>query len=125
MSNETCLITSSNKWVIDSSATNHMSNPNIFSSFQSHKAPSPITTANESTCNSIGFGTVKPTSAIALCSVFSLPKLAFNLIYVSKVTRGPNFHISFLPDYCLFRDHKSNQIICKGHVYHELYILDE
>lgn len=58
-SDKTCLITSSNKWVIDSSATNHMTgNPNIFSSFQPHKALYPVTVADGSTCNSVGSGTV-------------------------------------------------------------------
>lgn len=43
-----CLLTSLNKWVIDSGVTNHMTdNPNIFSSFQSHKAPSPVTVADD------------------------------------------------------------------------------
>ncbi|RVW70500.1 hypothetical protein CK203_056154 [Vitis vinifera] len=44
---KTCLISSSNKWVIDSGATNHMiGNPKTFSSFQSHLAPSPVTIAD-------------------------------------------------------------------------------
>lgn len=42
-SHKTCLITSSNKLVINLGASNHMTgNPNIFTSFQSHKAPSPV-----------------------------------------------------------------------------------
>jgi len=125
-SDKTCLITSSNKWVIDSGASNHMTgNSNIFTSFQSHKAPSPVTVADGSTCNSDGYGTVKPTSTITLSSVLSLPKLAFNLISVSKVTRDLNCYISFFPDHCLFRDLKTNQVIGKGHVSDDLYILDE
>lgn len=65
-SDKTCLITSSNKWVIDSGAKKHMTgNPNIFSSFRSHKAPSPVTVADGSTCSSVGSGTVKPTSSIS------------------------------------------------------------
>lgn len=125
-SDKICLIASSNKWVIDSGATNHMTgNPNIFSSFRPHKAPSPVTVADGSTCNSVGYGTVKPTSIITLSSVLSLPKLAFNLISVSKVTRDLNCWISFFPDYCLFRDLVTNQVIGKGHLSGDLYILDE
>jgi len=64
-SDKVCLVTASNKWVIDSGATNHMTgNPNIFSSFQPHKAPSPVTVADGSTCNSVGFGIVKPIPSI-------------------------------------------------------------
>uniref|UniRef100_A0A0V0HI32 Putative ovule protein n=1 Tax=Solanum chacoense TaxID=4108 RepID=A0A0V0HI32_SOLCH len=83
-------------------------NPNIFSSFQSHKAPSLVIVVDGSTCNSVGFGTVKPTSSITLSSVLSLPKLAFNLISVSKLTRDLNSYISFFPGHCLIRDLKMN-----------------
>ena len=100
---KTCLISSSNKWVIDSGATNHMTgNPKTFSSFRSHLASSPVTIADGSTSNVVGSGTVKPTSSITLSSVLSLPKLAFNLISVSKLTKDLNCCISFFPDHCLF-----------------------
>ena len=122
---KTCLISSSNKWVIDSGATNHMTgNPKTFSSFRSHLASSPVTIADGSTSNVVGSGTVKPTSSITLSSVLSLPKLAFNLIYVSKLTKDLNCCISFFPNHCLFQDLMTKQIIGKGHVSDGLYILD-
>lgn len=125
-SDKACLIASSNKQVIDSGATNHMTgNPNIFSSFQPHKVPYPVTVADGSTCNIIGSGTVKPTSSITLSSVLSIPKLAFNLISVSKVTRDLHCYITFFPDHCLFRNLTTNKVIGKGHVSDDLYILDE
>ncbi|KAH0679752.1 hypothetical protein KY284_020837 [Solanum tuberosum] len=58
-----------------------------------------------------GSGTVKPTSSITLSFVLGLPKLAFNLMYVSKLTRDLNCYISFSPDHCLFRDLKTNKVI--------------
>lgn len=74
-STKICIITSSNKWVIDTGVTNHMTgNPNMFSSFQSHKAPSLVTVADGSTCNSVEYGTIKPTSSVTLSSVLGLPK---------------------------------------------------
>lgn len=51
--------------------------------------------------------------------------MAFNLISVSKITRDLHYYISFFPDHCLFRDLKTNQVIGKGHVSDDLYILDE
>nr|XP_009774370.1 PREDICTED: uncharacterized protein LOC104224418 isoform X2 [Nicotiana sylvestris] len=123
---KTCLITSSNKWVIDSGATNHMTdNPNIFSSFRSHKAPSSLTVADGTTCSSVGSGTVKPTSSITLSSVLSLPNLAFNLISVSKITRDLNYCVAFFPNHCLFLHLTTKQIIGKGYLCGDLYILDE
>ena len=56
---------------------------------------------------------VKPTSSITLSSTLSLPKLAFNLISVSKVSRDLNCYISFFPDHCLFCDLKTNKVIVK------------
>ncbi|KAK3025395.1 hypothetical protein RJ639_044650 [Escallonia herrerae] len=119
-SGKKCLI-SSNKWVIDSGATDHMTgNPKIFSSFRSHTAPSPVTIADGSNYTIKGSGTVKPTSSITLSSVLSLP-LAFNLMSVSRLI---NCCISFFPDHCLFQDLMTKETIGKGHVSDGLYILD-
>lgn len=66
------MISSSNNWVIDSSATDHTTgNHNIFSTFQWHKAPSPVTVAHGSTCNIVGFGTVKATSSFT-CPLYKI-----------------------------------------------------
>ncbi|RVW51817.1 Retrovirus-related Pol polyprotein from transposon TNT 1-94 [Vitis vinifera] len=102
-SGKTCLVSSSNKWIIDSGATNHMTgNHKTFSTFRTHSAP-PVTVADGSTYEIKGSGTVKPTSSITLSSVLNLPNLAFNLIsdLMTKRTFG------------------------KGHVSDGLYILDE
>ena len=44
------------------------------------------------------------TPLITLTSVPSVPQFAFNLIYVSKLTRTLNCSISFFHDYCLIQD---------------------
>ncbi|KAK3027217.1 hypothetical protein RJ639_040806 [Escallonia herrerae] len=123
-SGKKCLI-SSNKWVIDSGAIDHMTgNPKIFSSFRSHTAPSPVTIADGSNYTIKESGTVKPTSSITLSSVLSLPSLAFNLMSVSRLTKDLNCCISFFPDHCLFQDLMTKETIGKGHVSDGLYILD-
>lgn len=69
-----CLISYSNKWVIDSGVTDHMTgNSKIFSGFQSHKALPPVTIADGSTYNIEGSRTVKPTltNYHVLCSKFT------------------------------------------------------
>ncbi|KAK3015718.1 hypothetical protein RJ639_005918 [Escallonia herrerae] len=120
-----CLISSSNKWVIDSGATYHMtSNLKIFSSFRSHTAPSPVTITDGSNYTIKGSGTVKPTSSITLPFVLSLPSLAFNLMSVSRLTKDLNCCISFFPDHCLFQDLMTKQTIGRRHVSDGLYILD-
>ncbi|KAK3008087.1 hypothetical protein RJ639_013614 [Escallonia herrerae] len=123
-SGKKCLI-SSNKWVIDSGATDHMTgNPKIFSSFRSHTAPSPVTIADGSNYTIKGSGTVKPTSSITLSFVLSLSSLAFNLMSVNRLTKDLNCCISFFPDHCLFQDLMTKETIGKGHVSDGLYILD-
>ena len=121
----TCLISSSSKWVIDSGATDHMTgNPSLFSSYQSHNSSSNVTLADGSTSCVLGSGSITPTPLISLSSVLSLPQFAFNLISVSKLTRALKCCISFFPDHCLFQDLTTRQIIGKGHESGGLYILD-
>ena len=100
------------------------SNPETFSNFQSHLTLSPVTIVDGSTSKFIGSGTLKPTSYITLSSVLGLPKLAFNLISVSKLTKDLNCCILFFSDYCIFQDLMTKKIIGKGHVSDSLYILD-
>ena len=65
-----------------------------------------------------------PTPSIPLTSVLSLPNFSFNLMSVSKLTRALKCYISFFPDFCLFQDLMTKQIICRGHESGGLYILD-
>ena len=65
-----------------------------------------------------------PTPSIPLTSVLSLPNFSFNLMYVSKLTRALNCYISLFPDFCLFQDLMTKQIIGRGRESGGLYILD-
>ena len=101
----TCLISSSSKWVIDSSATDHMTgNPSLFSTFQSHTSPSNVTLPDGSTSCVLGSGIVNPTPSLSLFSILSLLKFSFNLISMSRLTRALKYCVSFFPDHCLFQD---------------------
>ena len=91
----TCFISSSFTWVIDSRATDHMTgNSNLFTMFQSHPSTSTITLADGSTSYVLGSRAIHPTPLITLTSILSLPQFSFNLIYVSKLTRTLNCIIS-------------------------------
>ena len=68
----TCLISSSSKWVIDSGATYHMtSNSSLFTTFQPHPSTSTITLTNGSTSCVLGLGIIHPTLLITLTSIMS------------------------------------------------------
>ena len=64
------------------------------------------------------------TPSIPVTSVLSLPNFSFNLMSVSKLTRALKCYISFFPDFCLFQDLMTKQIIGRGREFGGLYILD-
>ena len=121
-----CLVSSSSfEWVINSRATDHMTgNSSLFSTFQSQSSPSTVTLADGSHSCVLGFGTIVPTPSIPLTSVLSLPNFYFNLMSVSKLTRALKCYISFFPNFCLFQDLMTKQIIGRGRKSGGLYILD-
>ena len=121
-----CLASSSSsKWVIDYGASYHMTgNYSLFSTFQSQPSPSIVTLADGSQSCVLGSGTIVPTSSNPLTSVLSLPNFSFNLMSVSKLTRALKCYISFFPDFCLFQDLMTKQIIGGGRESRGLYILD-
>ena len=122
--NTSCLFSSS-EWVIDSGATNHMTgNSSLFSTFQSQPSPSTVTLEDGSQSCVLGLDTIFPTPSIPLSSVLSLPNFSFNLVSVSKLNRALNYCVSLFPDYCLFQDLMTKQIIDKGHESEGLHILD-
>ena len=98
----TCFLSSSSTWVVDSEATNHMiSNSSVFITFQSHPSISTITLTDGSTSCVLGSKTIHPTPSITLISVPSLPQFSFNIFSVRKLTCALYCNISFFPDYCL------------------------
>ena len=122
----TCLVSSSSsKWVIDFVATDHITgNFSLFSTFQSQFSPSTITLADGSQTCVLGSSTIFLTPSIPLSSVLSLTNFSFNLISVSKLTQALKCCVSFFPDYYLFQDLLTKQIINREHESGGLYILD-
>ena len=121
-----CLVSSSSsEWVIDSEAIDHMTgNFSLFSTFQSQPSPSTITLANGSQSCVLGSSTIVPTPSIPLTSILSLPNFSFNLMSVSKLTQALKCYISFFPDFYLFQDLMTKQVIGRSHESGGLYILD-
>ena len=92
----TCFISSSSIWVIDSRVTDHMTgNSSLFTTFQSHSSTSTITLEDGSTSYVLGLATFHATPQITLTSILNLPQLSFNLISMSKLTRTLKCSISF------------------------------
>ena len=118
----TCLISSSSKWVIDSGTTDHMTgNSSLFTTFQSHPSTSTVTLADESPSCVLGSGTIHLTPLITL---LSLLEFSFNFISSSKLTRTLNCSIPFFPDYCLIQYLSTKRVIGRGSKSGGLYILE-
>ena len=92
----TCLISSSSKWVIDSKAIDHMiGNFSLFTTFQPQPSTSTVTLADRSTSCVLGSRTNHPSPLITSTYVLSLPQFSFNLISVSKCNT-PNYTLTVL-----------------------------
>ena len=99
-------------------------NSSIFSTFQSQPSTSTITLEDGSQTCVLRLGTIFPTPSLPLSSILSLPNFSFNLMSVSKLTRALKCYISFFPDFSLFQDLLTKQIIGRGREFRGLYILD-
>ena len=108
-----CLVSSlSSELVIDSGATDHMTgNSSLVSTFQSQPSTSTVTQAYGSQSCVLGLDINFLTLSFPLSFVLSLPILSFNLMFVSKLTQEIKCYISFFPDFCLFQDLITKQII--------------
>ena len=121
----TCFISSSSTWVIDSGAIGHMTgNSSLFTTVQSHPSTSIVTLVDGSTSCVLRSGTIHPTPLITLTSVMSLLQFSFNLISVIKPTRALNCSVSFFLDYCLIQDFLTKWIIGRRSESGGLYILE-
>ena len=70
----TCFISSSSTWIIDSGVIDHMTgNSSLFTTFQSHPSTSTVTLTNRSTSCVLGSRTIHLTPLITLTSIMSLP----------------------------------------------------
>ena len=93
----------------------------FFTTFHSHPSTSTVTLVDRSTSYVLGSGIIHPTPLITLTYAMSLPKFSLNLISVSKLTRTPNYSISFFLD-GLIQDLSMKRIIGQGP--RGLYILE-
>nr|GEV59605.1 cysteine-rich RLK (receptor-like protein kinase) 8 [Tanacetum cinerariifolium] len=120
-----CLFSSSTKWVIDSGASYHMtSNSHIFNKFDTHTSSSHVTIADGSISQVLGYGTINLSPLISLSLVLSLRKFSFNLLSVSRITSNLQCSVRFYPEYYVFKDLKTKEIIGRGKKCDGLYVFE-
>lgn len=102
-------------WILDSGANDHMTGElsaltsNIISVDQS------VLIADGSSSTISHKGDVQLTPHILLSSVCHIPKLAFNLLSVSRLAKSLNCAVIFLPHKCLLQDLHSRKIFGTGY----------
>lgn len=115
--------TSSNSWVIDSGASDHMTgNQEGFVSLSPLNGH--IKLADGSLSNLAGKGTFSIPSFFPLPSVLHVPKFPTNLLSVSSLTKNLNCSVTFFPTHCVFQDLRTRATIGGGHEENGLYLLN-
>jgi len=100
----------SNFWIVDPGASNHMTNStSILKNVRKYQGPSQIQIANGSNLPITKVGDITPTFK----TVFVSPKLSTSLISVGQLVDN-NCDVNFSRNGCLVQDHVSGTIIAKG-----------
>ena len=100
----------SNFWIVDSGASNHMTNSTVILKYiRTYQGPSQIQIANGSNLLITIVGDITPTFK----NVFISPKLSTSLISVGQLV-GNNCDVNFSRNGCLVQDQVSGMIIVKG-----------
>ena len=95
----------SNPWIIDSGASEHMTNcSNLFNSYFPSSGSEKVRIADGSYSSIAGKGNIKISEQITLQSVLHVPKFACNLLFVHKLSEDSNCSVLFRPSTCIFQD---------------------
>jgi len=101
-------------WIIDSGASDHMTDSyHLFSSYSTCAGNLKVKIADGSLSTVVGNGSIQLSDTITLESVLHVPNLACNLLSISQLTKTSNCSAKFLPFHCVFQD--SLQMVCHAH----------
>ncbi|KAA0033038.1 Cysteine-rich RLK (RECEPTOR-like protein kinase) 8 [Cucumis melo var. makuwa] len=115
-----------NPWILDSGATDHLTGSSEhFISYAPCAGNEKIRIADESLAPIAGKGQIVPFDDFALQNVLHVPKLSYNLLSISKITRELHCKAIFLPESVYFQDMSSGRTIDTARHNRGLYILDE
>ncbi|KAK2996779.1 hypothetical protein RJ639_025625 [Escallonia herrerae] len=121
--NMSTLVTNS-AWIVDSSATDHMTFDSRQVSTLKQSSQKFVTTANGTPAPIIGEGHLPLTDNMNLDSVLVVPSLDYNLLSVSQITTALFCVVIFWPNFCVFKDIRTRQTIGCGVRRGKLYYLD-
>ena len=111
-------------WILDSSASDHLSgNKNLFSSLTITSPLPMITLANGTQTMAKGIGSACPLPSLPLTSVLYVPDSPFNLISINKLIHDLNCSITFSHSFVTLQDRSIGKTIGIGHQSQRLYHL--
>ena len=112
-------------WIIDSRATDHMTfDPTDFLSTTTPQRTS-IANANGVTSPVIGAGTIGLSPSLSLQNTLLVPSLSNKLMSVGQATEQLNCCVLMYPNFCLFQDILTKEIIGRGTKRGGLYYVDD
>ena len=92
-------------WVIDSSASDHMTSiSSLFNTYSPCSGNKKVCIADGSLSSIARTGSVKISDTITLNSVLHVPNLSCNLLSVSKLSLDSNCSVVFSPTLCKFQE---------------------
>ena len=114
--------TTFNPWIIDSGASDHMTClSNLFHTYDPCSGHEKIRIADGSFAPIAGKGSIFLSPTLCLKSVLHVPKLACNLLSVSKLSQDSNCCVSFFDSHCVFQEHPSGKTIGSAKMKDGLY----
>ena len=99
-------------WIVDSGASDHMTdNSNLFHTFSPCSGNYKVRIADGSTSKVAGIGTITVIKDLILKFVLLVPKLTYNLLSISKLTKDLRGITHFSLTHCDFQDLESGRTI--------------
>ena len=110
-------------WIIDSRASDHMTSFfSLFSNYSRCYKNERVRIADGSFSPIVGKCQIEISNQITLQFVIHVPKLACNLLFVSKISKDSNCRAVFLDSHCEFQDRNSGKMIGSAKMVHGLLL---
>ena len=112
-------------WIIDSGATDHMTNSSLqFKTYTPCPSNRKILVADGSLTTVAELRDIQITSQLTLKNVLHVPKLSTNLLSIQKLTHDLNCVVIFYPTHCEFQDQNTGKMIGRAKERAGLYYLE-
>lgn len=113
-------------WIIDSGATDHMTDcSKFFSTYSPCAGNKKIKVADGSFSAIAGIGSIPLSSSLTLHNVLHVPNLSCNLLSVSKITHDLNCRAIFDSSNCKFQELNSRRMIGNAREIDGLYLFED